>query len=69
MFNTENIYTKKVNETTIMIHCENGEEWEVYYKKPQYPFLFAFGIVEESTLDEAFEIAEANIDEYQDLFN
>ena len=68
MFAVENIYTQVVGDTTIMIYCE-GDEWDVYYKKPMYPFLFAFGITEEMTLDDMFELAKANIDQYQDMFD
>jgi len=60
--------TKKHGETTIMI-CMDADSWEVYYKKPGYPFIFAFGVPSDHLPDDVFEMAIANMDDYSDLFD
>lgn len=66
--NTGLFITKKCGETTIGIFLD-ADDWEVYYKKPQYPFIYAFGLQSDHLPDDVFEIAEANIDGYTDLFD
>ena len=60
--------TKKCDETTIMITLD-ADEWEVYYKKPHYPFIYAFGLPSDHLPNDVFTIAEANTAEYSDLFD
>lgn len=68
---TEYIKTNKVGDTTIMVHYSvDDETWDVYYKRPGYPFLYAFGLAywRADCTDDMFEIAEANIPQYEHLF-
>ena len=62
-------YTTKCDGTTIMVCFVEDEGWEIYYKRPMYPFMFAFGLPEVHTITEVFDIAKANIVHYEDLFN
>ena len=64
--------TKVCGDTIIMICIvdEEGEEqWEIYYKRPHYPFMFAFGLPYVYKTQEVLKIAEENIDSYADMFN
>ena len=60
-------YTKVCDETTIMA-CRTDDCWEVYYKRTDFPFMFAFGLPTVHTIEEVFSIAEGNIDNYDDMF-
>ena len=61
--------TEQVGDTTIMIMLDVNEGWEVYYRKPGYPFLFAFGFAQtyQSAAD-VMRLAINGINDYQDLF-
>ena len=63
----EYITTKTFGDVTIMLYYFD-DCWEVYYRKPQYAFEFAFGIPHVHTAEEVFEIAEGNIRNYDFLF-
>ena len=52
-------YTKERNENL----------WEVYYRKPDYPFMFAFGLDAGLLSEEVLDIAIKNIDNYADMFD
>lgn len=65
-------YTKECNGTTIMAcYVEEGDSavWEIYYKRPKCPFMFAFGLAPVHKIDDVFSIAGAGIPEYENLFN
>ena len=64
----ELIYTKKCGETTIVV-ARSDDCWDVYYTKPMFPFVFAFGLPLVHSLDEVFLVAEGNIENYTNLFN
>lgn len=57
-------YSRKLGDNTIMVHRAEGEGWDVYYKRPEFPFVFAFGLPLVHKIDEVFDIAESNIDNY-----
>ena len=69
--NTSDFFERTVNNgTTVLLHwCResNGYEWEVYYKRPEYPYVYAFGIPACSPAS-AFDVALRNVDEYNYLF-
>lgn len=67
-YESQTVYTQTSGDTTIMI-LEADDCYEVYYRKPQYSYEFAFGITLNHSLSEVFEMAIANIDEYADLFD
>jgi hypothetical protein len=68
MENAGMFITKKHGDATIMIYLD-ADAWEVYYKKPGYSFIYAFGLPSDHLPDDVFEIAAANIDNYSDLFD
>ena len=55
-------------ETTVMIYYQEGEGWEIYYKREMFPFLFAFCLSAVYDLNTVFSIADDNIMFYQDMF-
>lgn len=55
-------------ETTVMVYYQEGEGWEIYYKREMFPFMFAFGLPAVYELDVVFSIADSNIALYQDMF-
>ena len=62
------VYMDSCKKGDIMI-LRVRDEWEVYYKKPQYAFRFAFGLMKKDcSLEEAFRRAKANFWDYDDLF-
>ena len=63
----EMIIVKTIDERKIMVY-RDVDSWEVYYKKPGFPFEYAFGLTLDEELQTVFEIAEANIDDYDYLF-
>lgn len=67
-YRTETIYTQECNGTTIMVYREKGEYWEVYFKRPGFSFMMAFGLPLIHTVAEVFQIARANLPDYEDMF-
>ena len=61
-------YTKMCNDTVIMACFIEDEGWEIYYKRQDFPFMFAFGLPMVHKVDEVFDIAEGNIENYEDMF-
>lgn len=61
-------YLMECDGTTIAITYWEGEGWEVYYKRPMFPLMFAFGLPAVHTAAEVFDIAAANIHQYEDMF-
>ena len=55
----------------IMIMDEpSGDGWEVYYRAPGYPFIFAFGLPKVHTFFDAIQVAKCNAERYAEvLFN
>ena len=71
-YKQETIYTmecSRVEGLTAMIHFVPGEGWDVYYKKPGYPFVYAFGLPAVHTSAQAFDVAQLNADRFLDLFD
>lgn len=66
-FRRKNAYTKQCNNVTILITRERDFYgtivWDVYYKKPRFPYTFAFGLPAASySLDDACRVADENVD-------
>ena len=63
---------KTIGDVSVMLLKDEtlGEYcWEVYYRMNDTPWLFAFGLpIQATTRAEAWTIAEANIENYQDMF-
>lgn len=73
MYEHETIYTRLGRDgiTTVMVYYDtSNHSVDVYYKRPQYPFMFAFGLSAIVSLDDAFIIADDNIKDYEEeMFN
>lgn len=63
----KNAYIKTVGETDI-IAIFNKDGWSVYYQKPEYPMIYAFGLPNHHHTADVMMIAEENIDDFADLF-
>lgn len=61
-------YVTQHEETTVMACYVEDEAWEIYYKRPGFPFMNAFGLPTTEPIDNVFRIAIANISEYDDMF-
>lgn len=48
--------------------CTGPEIWEIYYRKGREPFQFAFGLPLEENTETVMKLAEANAENYLDLF-
>ena len=57
----QHVYTDKCKDIEIMI-CKRDDEWEVYYRKTHYAWMFGFGLPCTFSLDNAFGIAKENVD-------
>ena len=64
----ESIYTITVGPVTVMAYYRYNDCWEVYYSRPDFPFLFAFGLPKNLTVDGVLKIGAANIENYTNLF-
>lgn len=65
---TDRFMSFKHNDTTILVCFSEDSEWEIYYRKPQFPYIFAFGLPKHMTTTDAVEVARENVDNYADLF-
>ena len=54
--------------TSILAFYEEGEGWEVYYKRTNFPWLFAFGLPPVHNFDEVFCMADGNLYIYEHYF-
>ena len=45
----------------------SGDEKEVYYRMPGYPFIYAFGLVKEDKMFNVIQIAKANAMNYAEV--
>ena len=52
----------------IMVMRDDDKSWSVYYKKPYYPFISAFGLPDYENLETVKEIAINNAPFYDCLF-
>lgn len=64
----ENAYVKEISGIEIMA-IFTGNDWEIYYKKTGYPFMYAFGLPAKQHTSDVFNLAEENLDNYMDMFN
>ena len=57
--------------TTVMVYYESEDNsYEVYYKRPHYPYMFAFGLPATECLSDVFVIADDNIKNFEEeMFN
>jgi len=65
---TDRFYTEDCNDTTIFAYFSEREGWEIYYRKADYPFLYAFGLSPVYNTADVMDIARKNVDEYTDMF-
>lgn len=63
-----NVFTIPESDVEIMLMRDYDKSWEVYYRKPHYPFIYAFGLPDYEKLEMAKMIAEGCANEYMDLF-
>ena len=65
------VLTKRFQGTTIMLlRNEEDDTLDIYYSRPGYPFMFAFGVSRKMFgIQSAIGIAEDSIEEYGHLFN
>lgn len=49
------------DDVEIMVFRNADLEWDVYYRKEHYPFIFAFGVEYWRDLEEVMEIAIGNV--------
>ena len=69
---TEYVATTTHDDVTIMAYFTKGckhDCWEVYYRKPDFPFMFAFGLPDGYLSEEVMDIAVKNIWQYQWMFD
>ena len=59
---------RKYENATIMCYFSDEDGWEVYYRRRDFPYIFAFGLPRFHTTAEVFEIAAANIAFYEGKF-
>ena len=64
----ENIYTESCEDLTIMLYPAE-DSIEVYYRKPGYAFMFAFGLSKGLTTSDVMEIAKKAAYAYSDMFD
>ena len=55
--------------TSILAFYEDGEGWEVYYKRPNFPWLFAFGLPTVHNFEEVFGMADGILHMYENYFD
>lgn len=48
---------------------EDDSAYEIYYRRAGYPMRYAFGIPSFEPMSRVIEIAEANADDYEDLWD
>lgn len=58
-FNREFVCRKYGDTTVGLLINVMGNEWEVYLRRPHYPFMYAFGCPLEEYIGDVFETAEA----------
>ena len=62
-------FTRVNGDTKILAyHDEDAQCWEVYYKRQDFPFMFAFGLPGFEPSDNVYHIAVCNIENFNNLF-
>ena len=72
-FHDEKVLVGEFEGTNIMI-LATGETFDIYYQKPGYPYIFAFGLPYtqgkmQTHYSDAIDIACANVENYECLFD
>ena len=67
---TQEVHFEKVGSRTIYVFIEE-DCFDVYYQKKGYPLMFAYGLPLETIdgITDVFEIAWANFEEYEEMFD
>ena len=61
------IITQNCGELVSMAYL-GPDSWEIYYRKGNNPFVFAFGLPIEENAADVMKLAENNAENYLDLF-
>ena len=70
MYEMKHLYYRKGKDgiTDVYVFYAIHEGWEVYYKRPGFPMMFAFGLPFVHAVSDVFVIADSNINQYEEMF-